>query len=72
MTTTLRKLVAMLLTFALSSTLFAQEQAAPKEYVGEGIVVAFQKHNRYPVMPHWSGPWTYVEFWISKLYSKFS
>ena len=67
MTTTLGKLVAVLLTLALSSTFFAQEQAAPKEYVGEGIVVAFQKYNRYPVMPHRGGPWTFVEFWIVRV-----
>ena len=44
------RFVIALLTLALSSTLFAQEQAgltkeqdAPKEYVGEGVVVAFRK-----------------------------
>ena len=67
MTTTSGRLVAVLLTLTLSSTLFAQELAGPKEYVGEGIVVAFQKYNRYPVKPHGGGPWTFVEFWIVRI-----
>jgi hypothetical protein len=61
------KLVAVLLTLALSSSLFGQEPAEPKEYVGEGIVVAFQKYNRYPVMPYSGAPWTRVEFWIVRI-----
>lgn len=60
-------LLAVLLTLLLASTLFAQEQAEPKEYVGEGIVVAFQKYNRYPVTPQMGGPWTHVEFWIVRI-----
>jgi len=60
-------LLGSLLTLILASTLFAQEQAEPKEYVGEGVVVAFQKYNRYPVTPHMSGPWTHVEFWIVRI-----
>lgn len=64
---TLGRLVAVLLTLALSSVLFDQKEAEPKEFVGEGVVVAFQKHNRYPVMPHMGGPWTHVEFWIVRI-----
>ena len=67
MTTTFRQLVAVLLTLALSSTLFAQEPAEPKEFVGEGIVVAFQKYNRYRAMPQGGGPWTFVEYWIVRI-----
>jgi len=40
-TTTLGRLVGVLLILGLSSTLFAQEQSEPKEFVGEGVVVAF-------------------------------
>jgi hypothetical protein len=50
MTTILGRHVAVLLTIALSPTLLPQKQDAPKEFVGEGVVVAFQKYNRYPVM----------------------
>jgi len=68
MTTSLGRLVvAVLLTLALSSTLFSQEQSEPKEFVGEGVVVAFQKYNRYPVMPHMRGVWRFVEFWIVRI-----
>ena len=67
MTTTFEKLAAVLLTLALSSTLFAQEQAEPKEFVGEGVVVAFQKYNRYPVMPPVRGIATFVEVWIVRI-----
>ena len=63
----MRRLVTVLLTLALSSSLCAQEPAEPKEYVGEGIVVAFQKYTRYPVMPHPGGPWTFAEFWIVRI-----
>lgn len=79
------RFVIVLLTLALSSTLFAQEQAgltkeqdAPKEYVGEGVVVAFQKYNRACPLPrrsmetmctaaingNYRGPWgNWVEGW---------
>jgi hypothetical protein len=67
MTTTFGKLVAVLLALAFSSTLFTQEPAEPKEYVGEGVVVAFHKHNRYPVKPHSGAPWNFVEFWIVRI-----
>ncbi len=67
MTSILRKLVAALLTLALSSTLFAQEQSEPKEFVGEGIVVAFLKSNRYPVMGPVRGIAHFVEFWIVRI-----
>ena len=67
MTKTLRKLVAALLTLALSSTLFAQEQSDPKEFVGEGVVVAFLKSNRYPVMGPVRGVARFVEFWIVRI-----
>ena len=69
MTTTIRRLVAVLLTLAFSSTLVAQKQTKrePKEFVGEGIVVAFQKYNRYPVMPPIRWIATRVEFWIVRI-----
>ena len=63
----LRTVVTGLLTLALSSTLFAQQPSAPKECVGEGIVVAFQKYNRHPVKPHALGVATFVEFWIVRI-----
>jgi len=61
------KLVAALLTLALSSPLFAQEQSEPKEFVGEGVVVAFSKSNRYPVMGPVRGIATFSEFWIVRI-----
>jgi hypothetical protein len=68
MTTTLGRLVAVLLTFALiSSTLFAQEQSKPKEFIGEGVVVAFLKTNRYPVMGPVRGVANFVEYWIVRI-----
>ena len=67
MTRTLGRLLAMLLMLILASTLFAQEQAEPKDFVGEGVIVAFQKYNRYPVMPHARAPWTRVEYWIVRI-----
>src|SRR5215204_5458117 len=67
MTTTLRRLVAVLLTLALSSTVLAQEQSEPKEFVGEGIVVAFSKSNRYPVMGPVRGIARFVEYWIVRI-----
>ena len=60
-------LIAWLLTLVLASTLFAQEQTEPKEYVGEGIVVAFQKDNRYPVMGPVRGVAHFAEFWIVRI-----
>jgi hypothetical protein len=65
--TTFGRLVASLLTLVLCSTLFAQEQSEPKEFMGEGIVVAFQKYNRYPIMPHMRAPWIRVEYWIVRI-----
>jgi len=67
MTTTLGRLVAVLLTFALSPTLLPQKQDAPKEFVGEGVVVAFQKYNRYPVMGPVRGVANFVEYWIVRV-----
>lgn len=67
MTTTFRRLVAALLILVLSSTLFAQENSEPKEYVGEGVVVAFLKSNRYPVMGPVRGIAHFVEFWIVRI-----
>jgi hypothetical protein len=66
MTTRLGRPVAALLTLILSSTLFAQEQA-PKESIGEGVVVAFQKYNRYPAMGPVRGVANFVEFWIVRI-----
>ncbi len=65
--TTLGRLVAVLLILGLSSTLFAQEQPEPKEFVGEGVVVAFLKSNRYPVMGPVRGIAHYVEYWIVRI-----
>jgi hypothetical protein len=67
MTITLGKPIAVVLLLALSSTLLAQDQAEPKEFVGEGVVVAFQKYNRYPVTPRMGGVATFVEFWIVRI-----
>lgn len=67
MTTTSRRLVAVVLTLALSSTLFAQEQSKPKEFVGEGVVVAFLKATRYPVMGPVRGVAHFVEYWIVRI-----
>jgi hypothetical protein len=63
----LGRLVVLLLTLTFSSTLFAQEQAAPKEFVGEGIVVAFQKYNRYPVMGPVRGIANFAAFWVVRI-----
>ena len=67
MTTTLGRLVAVLLTLTLSPTLLPQKQDAPIEFVGEGVVVAFQKYNRYPVMGPVRGVANFVEFWIVRV-----
>jgi hypothetical protein len=67
MTTTSRRLVAVLLPLALSPTLLSQQQDAPKGFVGEGVVVAFQKYNRYPVMGPVRGVANFVEFWIVRI-----
>ena len=67
MTTTSGTLVAVLLTLVLSSTVFAQQQSEPKEFVGEGVVVAFLKSNRYPVMGPVRGIAHYVEYWIVRI-----
>ena len=67
MSPTVARLVAVLLTLTLSSTLFAQEQSEPKEFVGEGVVVALQKYNRYPVMGPVRGVAHFVEFWIVRI-----
>jgi hypothetical protein len=68
MTTTLRRLVVVLLTLVLSSTLFAQEQSEPREFAGEGVVVAYLKSNRYPVMGPVRGVANFVEFWIVRVH----
>ena len=67
MTTTLGRLVGVLLILGLSSTLFAQEQSEPKEFVGEGVVVAFLKSNRYPVMGPVRGIAHFAEYWIVRV-----
>jgi len=67
MPTTVRKIVGLLLTLALPFTLFAQAQSEPKEFVGEGVVVAFLKSNRYPVMPPVRGIAHFVEFWVVRI-----
>lgn len=67
MSTTLGRLGAVLLTLAFSPTLFAQEQTEPKEFVGEGVVVAFLKSNRYPVMGPVRGIANFVEFWVIRV-----
>jgi hypothetical protein len=67
MIATSRRLVAVLLPLALSPTLLSQQQDAPKEFVGEGVVVAFQKYNRYPVMGPVRGVANFVEFWIVRV-----
>ena len=67
MTTTLGGFVAVLLTLALSPTLHSQQQDVSKEFVGEGVVVAFQKYNRYPVMGPVRGVANFVEFWIVRV-----
>jgi len=66
-TTTLGRLVGVLLILGLSSTLFAQEQSEPKEFVGEGVVVAFLKSNRYPVMGPVRGIAHFAEYWIVRV-----
>jgi hypothetical protein len=67
MTTILGRHVAVLLTIALSPTLLPQKQDAPKEFVGDGVVVAFQKYHRYPVMGPVRGVANFVEFWIVRV-----
>jgi len=67
MTTTLGGFVAVLLALALSPTLLSQQQDVSKEFVGEGVVVAFQKYNRYPVMGPVRGVANFVEFWIVRV-----
>lgn len=67
MTTTLGRVVAALLPLAVSAALFSQQQDTPKEFVGEGVVVAFQKNNRYPVMGPVRGVANFVEFWIVRI-----
>ncbi|HKV36362.1 MAG TPA: hypothetical protein VJP89_18630 [Pyrinomonadaceae bacterium] len=66
MTRTLRFLAGLTI-LILASTLVAQEQGAPKELVGEGIVVAFQKDNRHPVMGPVRGVAHFAEFWIVRI-----
>lgn len=67
MTTSLGRLVIVLLILVLSSRLHAQEQSEPKELVGEGVVVAYLKSNRYPVMGPVRGIGNFVEFWIVRV-----
>jgi len=67
MTRTLGRLAAVLVTLVLTSTLFAQEQAEPKEFVGAGSVVAFQKDHRYPLMGPVRGVAHFTEFWIVRI-----
>lgn len=67
MTKPVGTLGAVLLTLALSPTIFAQEQSEPKEFAGEGVVVAFQKDHRYPMMGPVRGIAHFVEFWIVRI-----
>ncbi len=67
MNTTLGRLVVALLPLALSPLLLSQQQDAPKEFVGEGVVVAFQKYNRHSVMGPVRGVANFVEFWIVRV-----
>jgi len=61
------KIVTALLMLSLSSTVFAQEQSEPREFVAEGVVVAFLKSNRYPVMGPVRGIAHFAEFWIVRI-----
>lgn len=65
--TTVGRLIAVFVTLALSSTVFTQEQNSPKESVAEGVVVAFQKYNRYPASGPVRGVANLVEFWIVRI-----
>lgn len=68
MSKSLGTLVAVLVILGgLSLTLFAQEQVEPKEFVGQGVVVAFSKSDRYPVMGPVRGIAHYVEYWIVRI-----
>ncbi|HYR77923.1 MAG TPA: hypothetical protein VEM96_19055 [Pyrinomonadaceae bacterium] len=51
----------------LTCPVLSQDQPKPKETVGEGVVVAFQKKMRYPVKPYTRGLGTFAEFWIVRM-----
>jgi hypothetical protein len=51
----------------LTCPVLSQDQAKPKEIIGEGVVVAFQKKMRYPVKPYTRGLATFAEFWIVRM-----
>lgn len=67
MTVNFGPVVIVLLTLALSSIVFVQEPSEPKEFVAEGVVVAFLKSNRYPVMGPVRGIAHFAEFWIVRI-----
>jgi|ERR1051325_8641670 hypothetical protein len=46
---------------------FAQYPVQSKNVTVEGVIVAFQKDNRYRVMPYTTGIATSVEFWIVRI-----
>lgn len=67
MTLGFRSVVTALLPLALLSIVFAQEQTEPKEFVAEGVVVAYLKSNRYPIMGPVRGVAHFAEFWIVRI-----
>jgi hypothetical protein len=46
---------------------FSQYPVQSKDVRAEGVIVAFQKDNRYRVMPYTMGIATFVEFWIVRI-----
>jgi hypothetical protein len=44
-----------------------QGQTAKGEVSGEGVIVAFQKQNRYPEKPFSKGIATFAEYWVVRI-----
>jgi hypothetical protein len=63
----LRLIIFVFIVLVLTCPVLSQDQARPKEIVGEGVVVAFQKKMRYPVKPYTRGLATFAEFWIVRM-----
>jgi hypothetical protein len=60
-------IIFMFIFLVVACPVLSQDQAKPKEIVGEGIVVAFQKKARHPVKPYTKGIATFAEFWIVRI-----
>lgn len=67
MTKILAIITAAFISLLLAGVEFGRGRIEPKKIVGEGVIVAFQVKNRYPVNPFPKGIGTPVEFWIVRI-----